>query len=1379
MAMFFSFPVQAPSAYSPTTAAWHNEHPILAVAAREQQHDEDTGVVNLFTDDGEHIDDGTLQRVAQPSVIAWHPTQRLLAVGWDTGEIVLWNVQTLVAHEAKSLHDSDIRFLKWSADGTKLISGDDTGRIGVWKTAKNGRPTLNMEFRLSSPVTHCEIRDDNNPSAAAADQAGLGPFMFYVACANRKVYLCTHSGQHEEAFSSDIEVQSMMYNPPSEMLVIITKSNMMHQLTSSSNGSLGDDREFKLSSRLPMQVVWAGPGVLVAATGENMLRVWDLDLEDNYSLSLGREKGEFPVGDSLISVSYDARTRVLAAGSSAGFTYMWGSVSGKGALVHKLEGSDRWAFQASPSELGGSLHTVAWGGGRSLLCACGGDKVSILREQIMRKGFGGGTAAVQVSSGRLLVEVFKKSCLEVDTDFSIKGIAAKGEYVVAWGSRSAAVFELVRDSSIIRPAGTFKCEGIGAAALHGQTVYTAEGTKVEARNPQGALKQSLALQDSQGEVTSLDCNGNFLVAGTSLGVLLLWDLTRREARQAGSPRFVTDRVEDVQDVRVNSNGSRVSFIGCGTGSSDPSLWVWDVESDQVYQKDFGLLTPRTHLWDSTEPKLLVCELTGETVVSEDGSADTAPMQIASLFVTSNDGILVQQQFALAADSGPLLGVQVPYLFFTKRTRAKASDTIMAAQPMRDFVGMEDADKETAAAMLSFSYHLTVGQMDEAFKAVRAIQSEAVWDNMARMCVSTKRLDVASVCMGNMGNALGARALREAEKEPELEARVGALATALGMYDEAEALYKECGRHDLLNRLCQDRGLWERALQVARTKDRVHLRNTHYNYAKHLEAQGQYMAAAENYQKSDTHRFEVPRMLFDDASVLESYIKRSQDKGLIKWWGQYCESKGDVDAALQQYQAADDVLAQVQLHCYSDDVVGFEKAKSLVDSSNNRAAAYHLARQYENDGDFENAVKYFSQSECFRNAIRIAKENGLKGEMYSMALRSSKSDMVEAAQHYEGVNGQVDKAVTLYHRAGRVTKALDLCFKHNLYQALADISVDLNEDADPELMQRAATFFMEARQYDKAVSLLLTASKYEEAVDMCMEHSVVITDEMAERMTLEKTSDRSHNERRSQLLEKVADCCALQGSYQLATKKYTQAGNKLKAMRSLLKSGDTEQIIFYATKCRQKEIFIMAANYLQSLDWRRDSEIMKHIINFYTKGKALDSLSSFYDACAQVEIDDFQNYDKALGALNEALKYISKAKMKDFDQQEARVSGLQQRIELVKRFCDIRRIAEADPSEMVVQATQLLQEPDVENAVRIGDVYGLMIEYIASTDDFQRAYELMQEMRNKIPNVNMAYYVNMRTIEAVHRALDIPLGRGHGAEDDESGEEIDEDVADED
>ena len=54
------------------------------------------------------------------------------------------------------------------------------------------------------------------------------------------------------------------------------------------------------------------------------------------------------------------------------------------------------------------------------------------------------------------------------------------------------------------------------------------------------------------------------------------------------------------------------------------------------------------------------------------------------------------------------------------------------------------DEKTSAALLDFSLHLTVGDMDKAYAAVRLIKSATVWENMAHTCVKTRRLDVAEV-----------------------------------------------------------------------------------------------------------------------------------------------------------------------------------------------------------------------------------------------------------------------------------------------------------------------------------------------------------------------------------------------------------------------------------------------------------------------------------------------------------------------------------------------------------------------------------------------------------------------------------------------------------
>lgn len=60
-------------------------------------------------------------------------------------------------------------------------------------------------------------------------------------------------------------------------------------------------------------------------------------------------------------------------------------------------------------------------------------------------------------------------------------------------------------------------------------------------------------------------------------------------------------------------------------------------------------------------------------------------------------------------------------------------------------------------------------------------SENAWEQMAHMCVKTKRVDVALVCLGNMGHACGARALRRSMQNGDsLEVQVATLAIDLGL-----------------------------------------------------------------------------------------------------------------------------------------------------------------------------------------------------------------------------------------------------------------------------------------------------------------------------------------------------------------------------------------------------------------------------------------------------------------------------------------------------------------------------------------------------------------------------------------------------------------------
>lgn len=78
--------------------------------------------------------------------------------------------------------------------------------------------------------------------------------------------------------------------------------------------------------------------------------------------------------------------------------------------------------------------------------------------------------------------------------------------------------------------------------------------------------------------------------------------------------------------------------------------------------------------------------------------------------------------------------------------------------------------------------MIAGNMDAAFKAIKLVQNVGVWNSLAKMCVKTRRLDVAGVCLGHMANARAARAVRLAVNDDSLpiEAKLAVLAIQLGM-----------------------------------------------------------------------------------------------------------------------------------------------------------------------------------------------------------------------------------------------------------------------------------------------------------------------------------------------------------------------------------------------------------------------------------------------------------------------------------------------------------------------------------------------------------------------------------------------------------------------
>ncbi|XP_062359436.1 intraflagellar transport protein 140 homolog [Cinclus cinclus] len=1388
-----------------TLLTWHPSRPILASGW-------ETGEILILNKQDKEQHTVPPNHSTKITVLSWSTSGTCLVSGDGHGVLFLWKMDHRGRVQGPALVKHDYGKCLCHCVFRPPPSGEDFVQLA--KAAVSGyEKTLDM-FNWKKAGT--------GPPLKMAVQEGLS---FFITLTDGSVHYVNEKGKTRQVLSTDSLVQKLLLLEERDVLLIITENLQLSLHAVSPEGEAEELMKVKLSGKTghSADIILIDRSLVITALGETVIRFWDLDRDENYVLSLDVQFG-FEGGECINCVSYCSAKGILAAGTSKGRVAMWKKAAGSDQSTWASEGKEKWKFQTS-TELEGNVTQIKWGSRKNLLAVNNISSVVILSEQAMLAHFHQQVAVVQVSPNLFNVTIFSTGATHsLRIDMNANGVFATKDVVVFWNGKQVAVFECSGDT--FRSAGSFLCDS-PVLSVHGENLYTVEPNRIQVRTLQGTVKQLLVFSEAEGNPCLLDVCGNFLAVGTDLAHLKIFDLSRREAKVHCNSKSLSKLLPgrgDIVSMKCNANGSKVSIlVSRADGNIDSKICFYDVETDQVTLFDFkagqgdgreslsagqgiGKFVveypelhshiPACHFWDQSEPRLFVCEAIPESGLQppdqkKNQTEGTMDVWIISFFSTEEHGLLLQDSFPLPSSYQVLLGIEVPHYYFAKKlgeaekgASESGSGTVsqmVARRPMRDFIGLGDCDKTTQDAMLNFSYYLTAGDMDEAFKAIKLIKSEAVWENMARMCVKTQRLDVAKICLGHMGHARGAKALREAEQEPEQKARVAVLAIQLGMLEDAERLYKACKRYDLLNKFYQASNQWQKAMETAEAHDRVHLRTTHYNYAKHLEATGQQSLALTHYEKSDTHRFEVPRMLSEDLQTLEDYINKMKDKSLWKWWAQYLESQSDMESALKYYALAQDYFSLVRVHCFQGNI---QKAAEIANETGNGAASYHLARQYESEDNIKQAVHFYSRAQAFNNAIRLCKANNLDDQLMNLALLSSPEDMIEAACYYEEKGDQMDRAVMLYHKAGHFSKALELAFATQQFGALQLIAEDLDEKSDPALLARCSRFFIEHAHYEKAMELLLTAKKYHEALQLCLEQNLTITEELAERMTVSKESQDLSEESRRELLEQIGNCCMRQGNYHMATKKYTQAGNKLKAMRALLKSGDTEKIIFFAGVSRQREIYIMAANYLQSLDWHKDAKIIASIISFYTKGGALDLLAGFYDACAQVEIDEYQNYEKAHRALTEAYKCLSKAKARSPVEKESKLGHLQSRMNLMKKFIHAQRVYPEDTGEAVRQCELLLAEQDFDNAIRHGDVLGFLVQHYTQVEEFHTAYHYLEEMQKRIPASKLSYYVSPQTMEAVHRGAGVPMSQalapaytGHSSTDNRDEEEVADEVED--
>uniref|UniRef100_A0A8C2CEQ9 Intraflagellar transport 140 homolog (Chlamydomonas) n=1 Tax=Cyprinus carpio TaxID=7962 RepID=A0A8C2CEQ9_CYPCA len=885
MAVYFDHRVEAPdSSGAALLISWHPSMCVLAVGSVNASTggSVDLYLFNVF------FELCHVERGFSPSLLLWHPTKPLLAVGWETGETVL------LSHPSGELtplpnntHTACITVLEWSSNGSRLVTGDQAGVMAVWRVDARGKlqgsPLIKHDY--SKPLTCCIFRppppaEDVAMLARAAvsgDESALDMFnwkksnkgaafalgsqeglTFYISTADGSVYSVDEQARSVPLVSVESAIQTMWYSKRRDVLAVVTDSLLLSQFSLGPEGIAQEISKVKLSGRgvQHADIVWTENGLLITASGEQHIRLWDVELDDHYALSLDESLG-FEKGELLNCVSFCTSKQVLAAGTSRGRVALWHMVT---VSDQKGDTKIHWKLQ-TPAEVEGNISQLQWGSSSHLLAVCSSSCVVILSEHVMCSHYSQQMTAVQLTPTQLSRDTFsKKTHRTGHTDTHIRAVqVTKVRHI-----------HIYHNPSIFYSC-SFQCES-PALVVHEENIYTVEPNRVQIRTPQGTVKQLLAFSEAEGNPTLLSVCGSYLAVGTDTCHVRVFDLTRREAKAMGVTKNLSELIPDLgalRSVKCNASGSHLTNVHC------ENLYL---NLRTRCEGELAARCPVSQFWDENEPRLFVCEtvhVNSDLLCSSQSQTEKEDVLVVTFFVTQEHGLLLQDSQPKPATLLSLLALDTPYYYYICKggdqvvstpaagPQVPSSTQMVVRRALRDFVGLESCEKQTRDAMLNFSFYLTIGDMDEAFKAIKLIKSEAVWENMARMCVKSRRLDVARVCLGNMGNARAARALREAEKEPEVEAQVAVLATQLSMLEDAERLYKSCGRFDLLNKFYQAAGKWQQAVETAETHDRIHLRTTYYSYAKHLEAMGDKNLALVYFEKSDTHRFEVPRMLMED------------------------------------------------------------------------------------------------------------------------------------------------------------------------------------------------------------------------------------------------------------------------------------------------------------------------------------------------------------------------------------------------------------------------------------------------------------------------------------------------------------------------------------
>lgn len=597
----------------------------------------------------------------------------------------------------------------------------------------------------------------------------------------------------------------------------------------------------------------------------------------------------------------------------------------------------------------------------------------------------------------------------------------------------------------------------------------------------------------------------------------------------------------------------------------------------------------------------------------------------TLFFVSTDSLthcftylLAKQQFVLCdsiqnSSQASLLMAKLPRVYFT----AEGKIIVRQFEELLDFLD----PKQTTLGLLSMDYKKFVENL-----YCLEFEKQQIWLTFAKRCFRENDIQTAIFCVSKSGNASLVRSLKREYEQYGDVATSPLLALNLGLVDEAESMYRGSGQVGHLCQLYQLQNKWDKAFESA---DKIKLKSLYYEYAKQLESESKVVEAMKYYEMSN-NVMEIPRMLFEVGNVkdLKEYCLKDGKSALVSWWGQYCESQDENGDAIEMYRRADDYYNLVRLLCHIGKVdTAIQMLNDAQESSGGgggdggdgrdmTAAFLYLGKHLESVNSAE-SINYYLQCKAIRHAIRVCVANELWDELIGIAVDDCSEEVAQniLVNYFESEDRLVSREnmAKLYYKCGKVAEAISNAIHYQLWDELRVICHRelTQEDRKCVVRDEEIDLILDHLRHNSEiidividVVILASPGNFDRVTDIIRHYGINLNEAI-----IEKLEHFMANQKDPALISTFAELCLEKGNYQLAAKLYNKIGKRVESVKALIRSGNVDKVIQFANVARDKQVFKMAANFLQTIGHQDDSLIIK----FYRKAEAHQELERFQNA----------------------------------------------------------------------------------------------------------------------------------------------------------------------